>query len=209
MNMPVLIYDRAVVDELLKQRMQDGRDRYDEVWDGVYVMSPIANNEQQGLVSELVAIFKTFIDWQGLGRTFAGANISDRKSDWKMNYRVPDVLVFSQSTAALDQGSHWFGGPDLAIEIVSPGDRTYEKLGFYATAGVRELLIVDRHPWKLTLLRRSSANSLDLIHAVEYPSTEELKLETFPLVWQWSSTPAAIQVSSLSGQLLRSIAIEA
>jgi len=43
------------------------------------------------------------------------------------------------------------GGPDalhlptaaLVLEIVSPGDETWEKLGFYAAHGVEELLIVD------------------------------------------------------------------
>jgi Uma2 family endonuclease len=31
----------------------------------------------------------------------------------------------------------------LVLEIVSPGDETWEKLGFYAAHGVEELLIVD------------------------------------------------------------------
>jgi Uma2 family endonuclease len=31
----------------------------------------------------------------------------------------------------------------LVLEVVSPGDETWEKLGFYAAHGVEELLIVD------------------------------------------------------------------
>jgi len=125
MNHPILIYDRDLADRLLKQRQMAGGDRFDEVWNGVYVMSPIANNEHQNLVSEIVAVCRTLIDWQGYGKNFAGANITDRPDDWQENYRVPDILIFSHDTAAIDRQTHWFGGPELAIEIVSEGDRTY------------------------------------------------------------------------------------
>jgi Uma2 family endonuclease len=39
-------------------------------------------------------------------------------------------------------------------EIVSEGDRTYEKFGFYAAIGVREFLIIDRNPWQLEVYSR-------------------------------------------------------
>jgi len=55
---------------------------------------------------------------------------------------VPDVLVFSNDTAAIDRKSHWLGGPELAIEIVSPGDKTLEKLDFYAAVKTQELLVI-------------------------------------------------------------------
>jgi len=45
------------------------------------------------------------------------------------------------------------GGPDFAVEILNPGDRTPEKLPFYASVNVRELLVVDRDPWSLELFR--------------------------------------------------------
>ena len=32
---------------LIRERRECGGDRYDEVWDGVYVMSPLADNEHQ------------------------------------------------------------------------------------------------------------------------------------------------------------------
>ena len=34
---------------LIRQRRRCGGDRYDEVWDGVYVMAPLADNEHQSL----------------------------------------------------------------------------------------------------------------------------------------------------------------
>ena len=33
----------------------------------------------------------------------------------------------------------------LVVEIISPGDKTWEKLGFYSAHNVDELLIVDPH----------------------------------------------------------------
>ena len=151
--MSLIINDESIAKELISRRRASGADRFDDVWEGVYVMAPMANNEHQDLASELTAILRTIVDWQGLGRTQAGANVSDRREAWTDNYRVPDVLVFLNETSAEDCGTHWFGGPDFAIEIVSPGDRTLEKLEFYAAVGTRELLVIDRQPWQLTLYR--------------------------------------------------------
>ena len=53
--------------------------------------------------------------------------------------------------AAKDCGTHWCGGPDFCAEIASPGDRSRDKLDFYAAIGVRELLLIDRDPWLLEL----------------------------------------------------------
>src|SRR5262249_53526472 len=77
--------------------------------------------------------------------------VSDRKENWKENYRIPDVAVFLPGNAAEDCDTHWYGGPDFASEIASPDDRSREKLGFYSKVGVRELLLIDRDPWSLEL----------------------------------------------------------
>lgn len=116
-------------------------------------MSPIANNNHQWIASKL-----TIILYQALGAIaeqsiFAGTNISDQPEDWTKNYRVPDVAVFLPGNPAEDRDTHWFGGPDFAVEIISKGDRSRKKFEFYAGAGVRELLLVDRFPWRLELYR--------------------------------------------------------
>ena len=96
--------------------------------------------------SRLAAMFHAVVDRRGLGEAFPGVNVSDREDDWTQNYREPDVAVFLEGTTARDMDTHWLGGPDFAIEILSPGDRAREKLDFYAKVNVRELLIVDRAP---------------------------------------------------------------
>ena len=49
--------------------------------------------------------------------------------------------------------SHICGPADFLVEIISPGDKSRDKLAFYAELGVRELLVVDRYPWSLELYR--------------------------------------------------------
>ena len=147
----LMVPDEATVDRLIADRRRDGLDRKDEVWEGTYVVMPDPGNEHQELVLDIAAALKQIVKPQG-GRAFPGCNVSDR-DDWRTNYRNPDVAVFLKGTAAEDRGSHWLGGPDLAIEIVSRGDRSRDKLDFYAAVGTRELLILERDPWSLDVFR--------------------------------------------------------
>jgi Uma2 family endonuclease len=151
--MAMLILDKYVEEQLKAERKATGADCYDEVWEGVYHMSPLAGDEHQGIVSLLTTIFTVTVQWTGLGLVRAGVNVSDREEDWKFNYRIPDVAVFLAGTAARNCETHWVGGPDFAVEIASPGDETRDKLPFYGEAGVRELLLIDRDPWALELYR--------------------------------------------------------
>ena len=151
--MTTLILDTFAEAAYIADRREKGLDRYDEVWDGVYIMSPLANNEHQRLASRLSTIMDLVIGMELEGIAFCGCNVSDLDQEWKHNYRCPDVAAFLPSTAAQDRGAHWHGGPDFAVEITSPGDKTWDKLEFYASVGTRELLIVERDPWELVLLR--------------------------------------------------------
>ena len=153
--MSMIINDDHVEARLIEERRRQGLDRFDEVWNGVYVMSPLANNEHQRVSGELYAALLSIVGKTGM--VYPGANVTDQADDWTQNYRVPDVLVFLNATSAEDRGTHWFGGPDFAIEVVSRGDRTLEKLDFYAKVNTKELLVVDREPWQLTLYRRDKA----------------------------------------------------
>jgi Uma2 family endonuclease len=151
--MAALLLDPGLEKQLRDQRRTSGADRYDEVWEGVYRMSPSPNNEHQTIVSEFDAIFRMEIAWKGRGEVHPGTNVSDRDSDWEHNYRVPDVAVFLKGGQAQNRGAFWLGGPDFVVEISSPYDDTREKIPFYAKIGTREMLIIDRDPWMLELLR--------------------------------------------------------
>ncbi len=151
--MASLVLDTSLEDKLKRERALTGADRYDEVWDGVYVMSPIANNEHQYLAFQIATAIAGGIRIPDEGMLFPGCNVSDQEDDWTQNYRCPDVAVFLKGNPAQDRDTHWFGGPDFAVEIISPYDRSRDKLEFYFKVGVRELLIVDRKPWRLELYR--------------------------------------------------------
>jgi Uma2 family endonuclease len=152
--MPLLIDDPKLEKRLLRRRRLMGGDRYDEVWDGVYVMSPLANEEHQQLVTDFSIVFGIVIKFAGLGEVRAGVNLSDREKGWKKNYRIPDVAVKLNGGLAKILKNHWAGGPDFVVEIASTRDRTREKLDFYSAIGTREVLVVDREPWGLELFAR-------------------------------------------------------
>ncbi len=149
--MPLLIDNPKLEARLLRRRRLSGADRYDEVWDGVYVMSPLANDDHQRLVGKFFRVFDEAIADPGLGEVRPGVNVSDRVKGWRKNYRCPDVAVKLNGGLARIFKNHWVGGPDFVVEIVSTRDRTREKLDFYAAIGTREVLVVDREPWSLEL----------------------------------------------------------
>jgi Uma2 family endonuclease len=150
-----LLLDPAEVRELIRRRRRLGLDRFDEVWDGVYVMAAMPNMEHQSIVGRLVTALTNGLPEGAL--VLPGCNVSDQSDKWEKNFRCPDVAVVLPGNTAENRGTHLFGGPDFAIEIVSPKDRSRDKLGFYFKVGVRELLIVDRKPWKLELYRNDGS----------------------------------------------------
>lgn len=179
----MFITDPTTIDRIKARRAESGADRHDEVWDGVYVVSPLANNEHQKLVLRLAAMFQDVVDGDGLGQAFPGANVSDREDDWTQNYREPDVAVFLEGTTARDMDTYWLGGPDFAIEILSPNDTARDKLDFYARVNVRELLIVDRSPWQLEIYRLAGAR-LELVGTSTLDMSDPLLSEVVPLIFR-------------------------
>lgn len=163
--MTMLVQDRLVAEKFLAQRRASGHDRWDEAWDGVYILMPNPNIEHQGIATRLSAIFEVVVGWTGLGKVYQGVNVSDRADDWTQNYRCPDVAVYLTGNPAVGKGAYWLGGPDFAVEILSPDDRSRDKLDFYARVGVRELLVIDRDPWALELYQRRGAELAPAAHS--------------------------------------------
>jgi Uma2 family endonuclease len=181
--MAALILDKSLERRLIARRRRLGIDHWDEVWDGVYVMAPPADIEHFGVSGDLMTVLSVVVKWAGLGEVFSGVAVSDRKEDWKKNFRVPDVSVFINGNPAEDCETHWFGGPDLAVEIVSPNDRSRKKIPFYEKIGTRELLIVDRKPWQLSLYRLRHSK-LDEVGKSTLAEPMTLASEVVPLSFQ-------------------------
>ena len=177
--MTVMVLDQQFAARLKAERVASGLDRYDEVWEGVYMMAPIANNEHLDIQGLLVSAFRAAFGFGGPQRVAPGGNVSDREDEWTHNYRIPDVIVVLPGSAARDCCSHWCGGPDLCVEVASPGDRSRDKLGFYAQVGVRELLLVDRDPWGLQLYHLTGGR-LELSGRLEPGDADALRSSIVP-----------------------------
>jgi Uma2 family endonuclease len=198
--MVAMVMDEALERRLIARRRATGADRYDEVWDGIYVMSPLADIEHQDLASGIVTVLRTTVQWPGLGRVFGGVNISDRQRGWRKNFRCPDVAVFLNGSRAVQCKAHWHGGPDFAVEVVSPRDRSLKKLPFYEQIGTRELLLVDRKPWSLTLYRLGNG-ALAEVGRSTLDDRRTLASEVIPVSWRLTTDEdrTGIEILHLDG----------
>ena len=200
--MSVLIHDPDLAADVLKAREESDGDRYTEVWDGVVVMPAVPNNEHQHLVMRLGSAFSAVVDWDAGDGVLPGANVSDRDVGWKQNYRCPDVVVALAGGRARDCGTHWCGGPDLVVEIESPGQDARDKLDFYAAVGCREVLLIDRDPWALELYRLVG-DAYSLVGRVEGKGGGDVKSDVLPLTFAFTPgklRPAIAITHATTGQ---------
>src|SRR5262245_24745915 len=91
LEMATMILDKQLEAQLIAERRASGADRYDEVWENVYMMAPMANNEHQLLIGLWTVVLYDIVSHDQLGQVLPGTNVSDRVEDWTQNYRVPDV----------------------------------------------------------------------------------------------------------------------
>ena len=178
--MLMAVNDPSTVKEIRSERSKKGLDKYDEVWNGVVVVMPLPNNEHQTLVGKLTLTVGAALDWPNDHRILPGINLSDRVKGWKKNYREPDFAVFLDTNPAKDCVTHWVGGPDFLVEIVSPDDQTREKLPFYEKVGTREVLVIDRDPWKLELYKLVEGK-LNLIGTAKPGTGKPLSSDVLPV----------------------------
>jgi Uma2 family endonuclease len=179
----LLIRDAGLCDDLIRERKRKGLDLYDEVWDGVYVMPSMPSLAHQKLVHQLDVILDSVVFRPALGEIYPGANISDRGSAWKGNYRIPDLVVVLKGSPAVHHKNHIQGGPDFLVEIESPGDDTEEKVPFYGEIGIRELLIIHRDKRMLRLLRLEKGE-LVLVKPSSFEGKEWLVSAVLPLAFR-------------------------
>jgi Uma2 family endonuclease len=152
-TMKVLVLDTYEQKRLIGRRRSRGIDKPDEVWDGTYIVFPPWDNEHQLLRGLFAFAITQIIGRSKDQKVYCGINVSDRRESGMKNIRCPDVAVYLPDNPAEDCATHYRGGPDFAIEIISRNDRARKKLDFYAKVGVRELLLIDRKPWSLELYR--------------------------------------------------------
>ena len=178
--MATLVTDPGLEKQIREERSHSGKDFYDEVWEGTYVMTPVPNLEHQDIGTGLVTILRMTIDWPGLGKAYQSVNVSDREEGWQYNYRVPDLAVTMKNTKARYCDTHFCGGPDFLVEIASENDLSRKKFQFYASIGVREPMLIDRDPWCIELYRLD-AGELRLVGKSLVGDSTELASAVIPL----------------------------
>lgn len=193
--MATIINNPEIQARLIAERAAIGADTFDEVWEGVYMMSPLANDEHQQIVARFASIFVNLVEWPGLGDVRTPTNLSDRGKGWEHNYRAPDVAVFLKTGKAKNHGTHWTGAADFLAEIISHDDKSRDKLSFYGSLGVKELLLVDRDPWALELYQLQDGQlELAVRDTLEKPATISLAVVPLDMHLQPGENRPSIEV---------------
>ena len=145
--MPTLVLDPQPVEiaALIERRRRLGQDLFDEVWDGVLHMNPAPSGRHGKLDRQLAVLLEPLAERAGVTST-GPFNLGEER-----DFRVPDGGLHRDWTDRV-----WYSTAALAIEIVSPGDETYDKLPFYAAHKVDEVLIVDLEERRVLWLRLAS-----------------------------------------------------
>ena len=118
----------------MERRRRAGVDRLDEVWQGVHHMVPAPSYERARITQQLSELLGPIARAAGLEPAMGEFNIVESEHD----FRVPDGGLHRPGAAGV-----WLPTAALVVEILSPGDETWQKLPFYAAHDVDEILIVD------------------------------------------------------------------
>lgn len=156
----------------LEQRRLRGQDRFDEMWEGVYHVAPAPHPLHGYVDDEVAAALRPAARAAGL---HGSGPMNVGQPD---DYRVPD-RAFTRGIAR----STFVPSVSIVVEIVSPKDETWEKLGFYFARGVQEVLIVDPRTRSAQWFARGATafetdersallgvSAPELIAAIEWPS---------------------------------------
>ena len=148
----------VTADELLQLPTGMGK-RYELVLGELRVMSP--SSWQHGKVTgRLHGLIWRHVEENDLGVVF-GAETGFRLSSDPDTVRAPDI-AFIASSRILEQlpaSGFWPGAPDLAVEVLSPGDRTGEvdeKIEAWLAAGTIAVWIVDPKLRTVTIYQSES-----------------------------------------------------
>lgn len=190
--------------DFFEERRRKGLDQRDETWDGLVHMVPPPAYEHSVIQNGLQFVLTLFLEQRGLGKVRPEIGVRAPGSGTS-NYRVPDISVLSPRRRGLVAEGWLNGGPELAIEIRSPDDETYDKLPFYASVGVDELLVIDRATRRPELYRLVGKQYV----AVSPEQEGWLPLDTFPIAVRLSPTgDLELQLRLRADREVRSVAID-
>ena len=162
------------VEALIERRHERGADRHDEVWEGVLHMSPPPSPRHELVIDELREVLRPLAKARGMAAIgAAGIGVKD-------DHRVPDLTLLRPPAA------QWNQTAALAVEVLSPNDETWQKLGFYAAHEVSELVIVDPEARTLDwrVLRRDAYEPIERSAVIDLSAaelSEQIDWDPFPV----------------------------
>ena len=109
--------------------------------DAIYI-SPMPNYKHQDLCTELTVQIRSYAKEKNLGNCLMRIDVFfDDK-----NVLEPDIIFISNESMGIIKEGKIKGSPDVAIEILSPGNKKHDterKRVIYEKFGVKEYFIVD------------------------------------------------------------------
>lgn len=144
----------VTAEELL--RMPDDGMRRELVEGELREMTP-AGSEHGYLALKVGRLLGNHVEANGLGRVYAAETGFKLASD-PDTVRAPDAAFVARERVEREGpvAGYWPGAPDLAVEVVSPGDRhseVVEKALSWLEAGCRMVLVVDPERKAATVYR--------------------------------------------------------
>lgn len=141
------------IEAMREERQRLGIDTLDECWNGEWHFVNPPKYWHIRLTTDLLRILDPLALSSGLVPSGDGCGVFSAPDD----FRVPD-LTFARPEHITDDG---ITSAELVIEIRSPGDDSYDKLPFYASRGIGEVLIVHRD--RTFELRRLVDNTYEVV----------------------------------------------
>lgn len=141
-------------------------ERYELVAGELRVMSPSGWRHGK-IVSRLTARLASYVEEHDLGLVF-GAETGFRLATNPDTVRAPDAsFVAKKNLPESEPGEgFWPGAPDLAVEVLSPGDRAAEvkeKVDAWLTSGCGVVWIVDPKLQSVTVHRSNAGAQTKLL----------------------------------------------
>jgi len=149
--------------------LTDSTNRLIEYTDGFIEFLPMPTESHQNILLFLMDLLRGIVTPEKGKVMFCGLRVKTAAK----KFREPD-LVFLGTEHFDKRDNRYWSGADLAVEIVSPDDRSIardyqEKVSLYAAAGIAEYWIVDPQESKITVLTLPEGKSEYVEHGVFRP----------------------------------------